>query len=99
MAFAISVAAVGFGLLPMPYGYYLLLRLVLTIVAAYGLYLTWKPASFLSWVLIGLVVLYNPIFPVTLGNKGLWTVVNLGTLVIFWLVRCRLPLKNEEAAE
>jgi hypothetical protein len=92
LAFAVSAGAVALGLLAMPYGYYMLLRLVLTIVAAYGLYLTWEPASPLSWLLIGLIVLYNPIAPVTLGDKGLWTIVNLATLGVFWFVRRRLTL-------
>lgn len=90
LALIAAVFAVAVGLLPMPYGYYMLLRLVLTIVSAYGLYLTWNPASPLSWLLIGLVVLYNPVIPVELGSKGLWTMINLATLGVFWFLLRRV---------
>ncbi len=89
---AIAVAAVGVvvGLGDMPYGYYLLLRLVLCGVSLYllvgaGLALVdWQ-----RWTLGASVVLYNPVLPVRLGDKGLWTVLNVLTLVLFGFVRFR----------
>jgi len=36
-----------------------------------------------NWVLAGLVVLYNPLVPIELGSKFLWTVINVATVVWF----------------
>lgn len=87
LALAVAASVVALGLLPLPYGYYTLLRLVLATVAAYGLYLTWNPTRPLTWVLLALLVLYNPVLPVRLADRTLWAVVNLATLAVFWRVR------------
>jgi hypothetical protein len=42
-------------------------------------------------VLTGLVALYNPIAPIQLGNKPLWSIVNIGTVVWFWVLNKRAP--------
>jgi hypothetical protein len=42
-----------------------------------------------KWILVGLAVLYNPLVPVELGNKALWTIVNVTTVVYFWVLSKR----------
>ena len=42
-----------------------------------------------KWILVGLAVLYNPLVPVELGNKTLWTIVNVATVVYFWVLSKR----------
>lgn len=76
------VAIIGVGLLPMPYGYYTLLKL-----AACG-YFIWAAILQSERNLQGqmvvsavAVIVYNPIIPVTLGSKGPWIVINLITIV------------------
>lgn len=82
---ALSSVVVGLGLLPMPYGYYALLRIVLCLSGATGFAaarhskdLAW------SWIYGVTAVLYNPILPVQLGSKPLWIGVNLVTLCALW---------------
>jgi hypothetical protein len=86
----IAWIAVAIGLLPMPYGYYMLLRLFFCGMSLF--YLT-RPVGVREsekWVLVGLVVLYNPVVPVELGNKVLWTIVNLGTVIYLTVLNRRI---------
>lgn len=83
---AATVAVVlGFG--DWPYGYYMLLRLFLCgtslfLLAGANLVLgDWQ-----RWALGGFAVLYNPILPIRLGEKDIWAVLNVATVVLFWVV-------------
>lgn len=79
----IAWLAVALGVLPMPYGYYMLLRLFF---CGLSLYFLTRPAGIRDaekWVLAGLAVLYNPLVPIELGSRVLWTIVNLGTVIFF----------------
>jgi hypothetical protein len=85
----IAWIAVAIGLLPMPYGYYTLVRLFFCGVSLF--YLT-RPAGVRDgekWVLVGLAVLYNPLVPVELGDKTLWTIVNIATVAYFQVLSRR----------
>ena len=42
------------------------------------------------WALGGLAVLYNPLLPIRLGEKGIWEVLNVATVVLFWVKSARL---------
>ena len=83
-----AAVVVGFG--DWTYGYYRLLRLLLCGVS---LFLLTGDKSRLQdwhrWLLIGLAVLYNPVIPVELRDRGLWSAVNVATLVVFWIVSLR----------
>jgi len=86
------LVVIGIGLLPMPYGYYYLLRLVVCVCAIY--YVVQIPKSsvypndtVLVWVFGFFAILYNPIFPIALGVKALWVVINLITASVFFVNR------------
>ena len=86
----IAWIAVAIGLLPMPYGYYMLLRLFFCGMSLF--YLT-RPVGVREsekWILVGMVVLYNPLVPVELGNKGRWTIVNVATVIYFTVLGRRI---------
>src|SRR5262245_49449920 len=85
----IAAVAVGIGLLPLPYGYYMLLRLFLCGVSLYFLTRPRGIRDGEKWVLVGLVVLYNPLVPIELGSNPLWSVINLATVVWFWRLNRR----------
>ena len=85
----IAAVVVAIGLLPLPYGYYVLLRLFLCGVSRYFLTRPRGVRDAEKWVLGGLVVLYNPIFPIELGSKLLWSVINIATVVWFWRLHQR----------
>ena len=67
----IAAVAVGIGLLPLPYGYYMLLRLFLCVLCIYFLSSVRGIRDGEKWVLCGLAVLYNPIVPVELEQAAL----------------------------
>ena len=78
------LVAMGIGLLPMPYGYYFLSRLVVFVCAIYfAMQLNSQSDTALVWVFGFFALLYNPFIPIHLGSKGLWIVVNLVTAVVF----------------
>jgi hypothetical protein len=82
----IAAIAVAIGLLPLPYGYYVLLRLFLCVLCIYFLSSVRGVRDREKWVLVGLAVLYNPIVPVELGSKLLWSIINIGTVGWFWML-------------
>ena len=86
--------AVAVGLPPLPYGYYPLLRLFLCGVS---LYFPTRPRGVRDaekWVLAAVVVLYNPLVPIELGSKLIWSVVNIATVVWFWSLNRRPTLRG-----
>ena len=71
----------------MPYGYYMLTRLITCGIALWliwQLYLLKPNGDGLLWALGGVAVLYNPLIPIYLNSKFLWTIVNLFTLGLIW---------------
>jgi len=69
-----------------PYGYYTLLRIVVTGIAiyyAYYLYKIIKKQDFWFWSLVVVVVVFNPIFPIYLGDKSVWEVIDIIVAVFF----------------
>jgi len=91
LAFAtVSTVAVALGILDMPYGFYMLLRAMLCLAAVVG-FVAARRRGDMPWTFAygTLAVLYNPILPVHLGAKGLWILVNLGTLIVVWVGAAR----------
>ena len=85
----IAAVAVAIGLLPLPYESYMLLRLLLCGVSIF--YLSSLPGvrDTEKWVLTGLAILHNPVFPIELGSKLLWSLINVATVVWLWFLRER----------
>jgi hypothetical protein len=76
------------GALPMPYGYYSLLRLVVCGCSVYfALRLHQREEVLFVWIFGFVAVLYNPIIPVHLYEKAIWMVVNVITAILFYLKR------------
>ena len=72
--------AVGFlvlAVLPLPYGYYTLLRLIAFGVFGWAAYISFdRNEEILPWIFIVLALIYNPIIKIYLP-KETWTVINL----------------------
>lgn len=72
-----------FGVLPLPYDYYLLLRAVVCASAALVVYYDLKNGNE-SWIIFAIVgALFNPFVPVYL-NKPIWIVIDLATAGLFY---------------
>ena len=79
-----------------PYGYYTLLRIVITGIAiyyAYYLYETVKEQDFWFWSLVITVILFNPIFPIYLGDKSVWGVID--TIVAIFFISLIIKFKEK----
>lgn len=76
------IILLGFAFLPLPYAYYMFLRILVTASFAY---LCWKRStsqrSGVAWLFGVAAAIYNPFMPLHLGRE-LWTVVNLVTIVL-----------------
>ena len=80
------IVIMAIGILPMPYGYYNLSRLVVCGCSIYfAISSNAKDQHVFVWVFGALAVLYNPILPIHLYEKELWMIVNLVTAAIFFL--------------
>jgi hypothetical protein len=90
LAIGCAVAA-AIGLLPFPYSYYVLLRLVFFVslaVLGFTIYDKSREITPTLVIICLLAVLYNPLILVSLGSKLAWIGVNAATLCfIFWAVQ------------
>lgn len=86
IAVAATIGAIA-GLGEMPYGYYNLLRLGLCgsclylLVGPSAVRLDWQ-----RWFTGGCAVLYNPIAPIRIVDKGIWIVLNVATIAWLWFL-------------
>ena len=82
------IIALSIGFLPMPYGYYMLSRLIVSGCALYFAFNSFKAKDNVKlWIFGFLVVLYNPLIPISLGSKELWMIVNIPTIIYFFMNR------------
>lgn len=69
-----------------PYGYYTLLRIVVTGIAiyyAYYLYEIVKERNFWFWSLVVIAILFNPIIPIYLYDKTIWGFIDVIVAIFF----------------
>ena len=84
---AVPMFALLFAILPLPYGYYTLLRILITVFSLFIMYLELNEEDHEDknkWLLLFgfLVLIYNPIVPIHL-SKLVWIIINLGSFAIF----------------
>lgn len=73
----IASALLFIAILDLPYGYYTLLRIVVTAVAGYGIYAFFqKNIRIIILIFSGIAVIFNPLIPVHL-EKETWQVINV----------------------
>jgi hypothetical protein len=85
--FWVLVGVYVIALADMPYGYYMITRLITTAVVIWliwRLYQSGDRGSGLVWILGALAVLYNPVLPIYLQSKPLWTIINAATAAVVW---------------
>lgn len=81
----IAIAALLLGVLPMPYGYYTLLRLIACGVFAWAAYVSYeRKEPLLPWVFGILAITFNPIIKIYFP-KEIWSGIDLaaGLLLLF----------------
>lgn len=68
------------------YSYYQLLKIVVTgasLYYVYYIYETFKELDLWSWVLIGVAILFNPIYPIYLYDKDMWIMIDIVVVVVY----------------
>jgi hypothetical protein len=68
-----------------PYGFYQLLRIVVTGTAIYVVVQTLNHRQYWSWLMGGIAILFNPILPITL-KKEEWQPIDFGVAIVFLTV-------------
>ena len=85
-----AMIALGVALLPLPYAYYMLLRVGMCGILAYLAYTASQSnQQSLTWILGIAAVIYNPFAPLHLGRE-VWTVINLATIGLMFYVKSRV---------
>ncbi len=70
----------------MPYSFYMLLRVLVCLTAVVAFTKARKARlEFWKWAFGVIAALYNPFVPVHLGDKDLWTIVNIVTILLIWV--------------
>lgn len=78
------------GAAPLPYGYYMLLRIAVTGFCIWATVVTYEQKSqYLPWVFVLLALLFNPIIKIHLA-KELWALIDVGVAIFILLVRQNL---------
>ena len=71
------------------YDYYTLMKFIVTgvmVYYAYYIYEVLQKVDYWFWILVGIAVLFNPIIPIYLRDKGLWMFIDvlvIGFLILF----------------
>ena len=83
----VGIAALAIALLPLPYGYYMLLRVVMCGLFSYLAYVSWQSGEQeFTWVLGITAAIYNPFIPLHLGRE-IWVLVNIATIGLLGYVK------------
>ena len=89
----LAIIGLLLAVLPLPYGYFTLLRFIVTAAAiyyGYYLYSVSKQTDFLFWALVFVAVLFNPIVPIYLGLKLVWAFFDIVVAIFFIVVISKL---------
>ena len=93
-----SLVIILFSFLHMPYGYYMMLRIVLTATSIYYVYyfysFTVKKIGFWFWTFLIMAIVFNPIIPVYLYSRSVWAVIDIITS-LFLVTLCIIPSKKK----
>lgn len=68
-----------------PYGFYQLLRIVVSGTAAYVVVQTVNRRQFWPWVMGGVAILFNPILPISFTREE-WQPIDFGVAIVFLIL-------------
>lgn len=96
--FLIPIALLLIGLADLPIGYYTIVRIVVCIISALSCYWSYRSDEKvgIATVAFGLLaILFNPIFPIYLQSKGVWTIIDIIAAVLLAIRYITLKSKKE----
>jgi len=78
-----SIVLLVLAVLPLPYGYYTLLRLVVCFTAVFLAWFSYKQQRVRwAWIMGLLALVFNPVIPLYFGRE-FWIFVDVATAVVF----------------
>lgn len=84
----VPIVALLIALMPLPYGYYILLRWLVCAAALWAVYVDWEVSgkSVSTWTILMAVVavLFNPIAPIFM-DRAVWAFVDVGVAGMFYV--------------
>lgn len=93
--------AAGFlfvGVLPLPYGYYMLLRFIACGIFAWAAYITFKrDEEIIPWVFVILAIVFNPIIKIHFP-KEMWAVIDFCLGLFLVLISGRIQDHGKQSA-
>lgn len=91
------------GIFKLPIEYYTFLRILVSAGALLVLYHTITSRQpYFSIVFLAILILFNPVFPIYLYQKGIWIPIDTITGILFLLINFiekQIPEKEEEITE
>ena len=89
--FVVPVVFLLMSLLPLPYGYYQFMRIVVCIAASYIAFRAFS-CNQKGWgIAFGMIaILFNPIMPVHL-SRGVWAPIDIAAAVLFFVAKRTQP--------
>lgn len=86
----ITVAVLFIGAFHMPYGYYVLLRIITTVTFAWASYTSYnKRYNVLPWLLLIAAFLFNPFIKVYLF-KDIWELIDIGAAITLFAIKNKI---------
>jgi len=82
----ISIILLLLSFFDFPYGYYTLMKIIVTGSAIYYAHFInseLKKNDFWFWCFVFIVILFNPIIPIHLGNKSSWAIIDIVVISYF----------------
>lgn len=90
----IAIAMLLIALLPMPYGYYTLVRISICALSGFLAYKTWQEnVQLWTWIFGFIAVLFNPIIPIYL-NRELGAIIDIVIAIVFFVSISQLKLDD-----
>lgn len=99
--FLLPTAALALALLPLPYGYYVFLRLVITVSACFAALVAFRREERVGAIVVVnglLALLFNPVIPVYL-TRELWAPIDMATAAWFALLAYRYRRSADGSAK
>ena len=92
--FLAASAMLLLSVLPLPYGYYTLLRLVVIVVSALGIFVFNEMKDGTTVIFLGLIfILFNPFIPIHL-DKMVWVFIDIVVAIYFYFLFNKIGEKN-----
>ena len=86
----IVVVFLFIGALPLPYGFYMLLRIIACGAFIWATYISFeRKGTILPWIFIILAVVFNPIFKIHF-SKDIWTVIDFCSALFLLSVKNKI---------